>query len=597
MLCVRCVVTVAMMSRPVAGVRNKALIITLPGSPKGAKENLNAVIRLLPHACMQAAGANSRSLHAGRTKSLEAGAAEAGHQKNPSTSHHCVHGHVVPKARTTHPTEPSSNALDAPPTRRHRSSPYPVLSVDDALSAIATHTPDPKTVQVPVDDNLTGYVLAEDVYSPEAVPGFRASIVDGYAIVIPSDERKRIANIGGEEVEVDSTDTRGRFNVSHVSHAQAGDTAAPVLLEGNIARITTGAPLPEGANAVVMVEDTYLISSSPDGIEENVVEILAADIKPGENIRNRGSDVDLGQLILQKGDMISSVGGEIGALAATGVRSVMVYKKPVVGILSTGDELVGHNEDIPLKSGQVRDSNRLALITTIKAWGYPSVDLGVARDTPSSDLEHHMRMALRGTPSMPGVDVIVTTGGVSMGELDLLKPTIEHRLGGSIHVGRVSMKPGKPTTFATIPFKPTTANDQDQQAERETRLVFGLPGNPASALVTINLFVLPALHKLAGHKLPHGLPAVTITISHDIPSDRQRTEYHRATVAVSREHGTLMATSTGLGFSGGGGAGQRSSRVLSLAGANALLVLKPRQEGYKAGDKVMALLMRSVVSE
>lgn len=597
-----------MMSRPVAGVRNKTLIITLPGSPKGAKENLDAIIKMLPHACMQAAGVDSRSLHVGGMKIFgkAAGVAASGaahHQDKPPAGHtHCAHGHVIPKAHTQ-PTEESSNGLDVPPTRRHRASPYPVLSVDDTLAAMTAHTPEPKTVQVSVDDSLTGCVLADDVYSGEAVPGFPASIVDGYAIVIPSDGRRRTRNIGGEEVEVESADTRGRFPVVHVSHAQAEDADAPVLREGSVARVTTGAPLPEGTAAVVMVEDTALVSSSPDGNEETEIEILAADVKPGENTRKPGSDVALRQRILQEGDVISPVGGEIGVLAATGVQSVKVYKKPVVGVLSTGDELVEHGEDIQMKSGQVRDSNRLSLITTVKAWGFPTVDLGIARDTPSSDLEHKLRMALRGTPSTPGADVIITTGGVSMGELDLLKPTIDHQLGGTIHVGRVSMKPGKPTTFATVPFKPTTADDetsvQNTQTERESRLIFGLPGNPASALVTINLFVLPALHKLAGRKAPHGLPCVTATISHDIPSDPQRTEYHRATVVVSRDDGKLVASSTGLGFPGSGGAGQRSSRVLSLAGANALLVLQPRKggEGHKAGEKVPALMMGPVASD
>ncbi|GKZ36676.1 hypothetical protein AbraIFM66950_007851 [Aspergillus brasiliensis] len=598
----------AMMSRPVAGVRDKTLIVTVPGSPKGAKENVEAIIKLLPHACSQAAGANSRALHAGGVKKLEA---EAGVSSAPSPSgskadhhhhhhhhhhhgdHGHGHGHAVPRAHTSPSERPQSNDPNAGPNRRYRESPYPMLSVDEALKLISQNTPEPTIIEAPVTTALVGSVIAEDVYATEAVPAYRASIVDGYAVIAP-------------ESPDAGPNTKGIFPVASITHANEGGILPP-LEPGTIARITTGAPLPPNANAVVMVEDTVLASSTPDGQEEATVEILTGDIKPQENVREPGSDVALGSCILRKGDLITSVGGEIGLLAATGTQTVKVYKKPRIGVLSTGDELVEHNDPRKLQGGQIRDSNRPSLLSCLTSWGFPTVDLGIARDTPVGELEQSLRDALRGVgKAQTSVDVIITTGGVSMGELDLLKPTIERTLGGTIHFGRVSMKPGKPTTFATIPFKPSSssssASTAQQQQERETKLIFSLPGNPASALVTLNLFVLPSLHKLmgmdqrkitpAGISPPLGLPLVSVALAHPFPVDKKRTEYHRAIVTASRSDGRLYAMSTGLE-----GVGQRSSRVGSLASANALLVLKPGTEKLEKGMLVEALMMGAVVPE
>jgi gephyrin len=186
-------------------------------------------------------------------------------------------------------------------------------------------------------------------------------------------------------------------------------------------------------------------------------------------------------------------------------------------------------------------------------------------------LEQTLRDALR------KVDVIITSGGVSMGELDLLKPTIERSLGGTIHFGRVNMKPGKPTTFATVPVK----NDA---GERVKKTIFSLPGNPASAVVTFHLFVLPSLHQACGIQ-PAGLPKVKVVLEEDIRLDRQRPEYHRALV-VAKGLGQLSASSTG---------GQRSSRIGSFKGANALLCMPAGEGSMKKGDRVEALLMGQIM--
>jgi gephyrin len=151
------------------------------------------------------------------------------------------------------------------------------------------------------------------------------------------------------------------------------------LRSGQIARITTGAPVPDGADAVIMVEDTLLTAETSDGEEQQVR--LLATIPTGENIREIGSDVQRGDVILHKGDEITFAGGEVGILASVGVASVNVYKKPVVGVLSTGNELVSHEDERALRLGEVRDSNRPSLIAALKAWGYHGIDLGIASDT------------------------------------------------------------------------------------------------------------------------------------------------------------------------------------------------------------------------
>lgn len=423
-----------------------------------------------------------------------------------------------------------------------------MLAVDEALKLIAEKTPAPIVEKVPVNMKIGGSVLSEDVKATESVPAFRASIVDGYAIKIPSSGKFE----------------KGVYPVSIISHAQPGEVQE--LREGEIARITTGAPLPPGADAVIMVEDTALKTLTDDGQEEKEIEILTDEIKVGENVREVGSDVKEGETIMKKGEGVTVVGGEFGLLASVGTREVSVYRRPVVGVLSTGDEIIPHDREGPLRLGEVRDTNRPTLITAVRSHRFEVIDLGIVSDKPGT-LEQTLRDAMR------RCDVIITSGGVSMGELDLLKPTIERTLGGTIHFGRVNMKPGKPTTFATVPVKDNAGNPVN-------KAIFSLPGNPASAVVCFHLFVLPALHQQAGIK-PAGLPRVKVVLEEDIKMDKGRPEYHRALV-VTKEDGLLYASSTG---------GQRSSRIGSFKGANALLCMPKGEGSLTKGERVDALLM------
>jgi gephyrin len=294
-----------------------------------------------------------------------------GHQHHHHHHHHHSYGggHKVPQAHTKSDERPVPNDPGAGPTRRHRKSPYPMLQVADALALIKQHTTVPTTMRMKVEnvssiiaDRIVGHVLAEDVLASESVPAFRASIVDGYAIRIPKS----------------GTFETGTYPVAFASHAQAG--GVPELKEGEIARITTGAPLPPGSDAVIMVEDTVLVSKTDDGNEEKEVEILTSDIKAGENVREVGSDVKKGSTILQKGSRISAIGGEFGLLASVGIQEVSVYRKTIVGVLSTGDEIVPHTEVKELQLGEVRDTNRPTLLAAIQGSGFEAVDLGIAMD-------------------------------------------------------------------------------------------------------------------------------------------------------------------------------------------------------------------------
>jgi len=237
-----------------------------------------------------------------------------------------------------------------------------MLAVDEALKLIEENTPAPVTTKVPVDMSLGSSILAEDVKATESVPAFRASIVDGYAIKIPSSGKF----------------AKGVYPVALISHAQPGEVQE--LKEGEIARITTGAPLPPGADAVVMVEDTVLASQTEDGKEEKEVEILTDAIKSGENIREVGSDVREGDVVMKRGEGVTVVGGEFGLLASVGTAEVSIYKKPVIGVLSTGDEIIDHLRAGPLKLGEVRDTNRPTLLSAIRSHHFEAVDLGIVSD-------------------------------------------------------------------------------------------------------------------------------------------------------------------------------------------------------------------------
>ncbi|KAF9202395.1 hypothetical protein BGZ59_002184, partial [Podila verticillata] len=543
----------------ISGIRGQTLVLTFPGSPKAVKENFEAVAKMLPHAIDLARGGTGKKVHekmqGGARPSGATTTAPASEEKDGSHNHHHGHGHGHGGHTCFHHSDrearsdPVSLGLGTPVSRRLRKSPYPLIAMDQALASVMDKITPLSSVERPVNEALIGSVLDEDVIAVEAVPGYRAAILDGYAVI--------------------DTDGPGEYPVTAVSIATASDGTPAKLLPGQIARITTGGAVPEGATAVVMVEDTLLVKSSDDGTKEEVVEIRAK-VRNGEAIREIGSDVKIGQTVLKKGQVISAVGGEIGVLASIGVGKVVVKQRPVVGFLSTGNEVVNHDNGQSLKMGQIRDSNRPTLIAATKAAGFDYLDLGIAPDSPE-DLEAAMKNG------MDKCDIVVTTGGVSMGEMDLLKPILEQKLGATIHFGRIMMKPGKPTTFATVPHP---------KGGQQPRLMFGLPGNPVSATVTFHLFVLPALRKLAGYE-KYMWPSIQAEITHDIRLD-ERPEYQRAIVSVTNEG--IQAQSTDRN--------QMSSRMVTMLGANSLLVLPGRtaeRTSLARGDKVECMLIGKLV--
>ncbi|KAG0233343.1 hypothetical protein BGW41_001505 [Actinomortierella wolfii] len=548
----------AALSRAISGIRGQTLVLTFPGSPKAVKENFETVAKVLPHAIDLARGGTGKKMHEKMQGGPRpSGASGSNEETTPAVGHHHGHGHGHGHGGHTcfHHSDSAARhgaqslGLDTPVSKRLRQSPYPLTPMDKALSIVLEKAAPLESVRLPVSEALIGYVLDEDVVAVEAVPAYRASILDGYAVI--------------------DTDGPGQYPVTAVSIATAAednDKAQTRLEPGQIARITTGGAVPEGATAVVMVEDTLLIKASEDGSKEEIVEIRAK-ARRGEAIREIGSDIQIGQVVLKKGQTISAIGGEIGVMASIGVKEVLVRKRPTIGFLSTGNEVVNFNSQDTLKPGQIRDSNRPTLIAATKAAGFNHVDLGIAPDTPEK-LEEAIKKGL------DQCDIVVTTGGVSMGEMDLLKPILEQKLGATIHFGRIMMKPGKPTTFATVP-----------RAEGQApRLMFGLPGNPVSATVTFNLFVLPALRKMAGYER-YNWPSIQAELMHDIPLD-ERPEYQRAIVSVNSVNDNLVVQSTDRN--------QMSSRLVTMLGANGLLVLPGRIADRKVitkGEKVEVLLI------
>uniref|UniRef100_A0A674CU43 Gephyrin n=1 Tax=Salmo trutta TaxID=8032 RepID=A0A674CU43_SALTR len=371
--------------------------------------------------------------------------------------------------------------------------------------------------------NGMGRVLAQEVYAKDNLPPFPASVKDGYAV--------RAADGPGD-----------RFIIGE---SQAGEQPTHTVMPGQVMRVTTGAPIPCGADAVVQVEDTELLRESEDGTEELEVRILV-QARPGQDIRPIGHDIKRGECVLSKGTHMGP--SEIGLLATVGVTEVEVQKFPVVAVMSTGNELLNPEDD--LHPGKIRDSNRSTLLATIQEHGYPTINLGIVGDNPD-DLLNALNEGIS------RADVIITSGGVSMGEKDYLKQVLDIDLHAQIHFGRVFMKPGLPTTFATL----------DMDGVR--KLIFALPGNPVSAVVTCNLFVIPALRKMQGILDPRPT-IIKARLSCDVKLD-PRPEYHRCILTWHHQEPLPWAQSTG---------NQVSSRLMSMRSANGLLMLPPKTEQY-----------------
>jgi molybdopterin molybdotransferase len=400
-----------------------------------------------------------------------------------------------------------------------RLSTYPLVDADEAAATVLAHTPVLGVERVALADSV-GRVLAQDLVADSPLPAFPSSAVDGYA-VRAADAGKTLRVLG---------------------ESAAGRPFDRTVGPGTAARILTGGAVPDGADCVVMVED---VTISGDQVT------VPPGLHSGSNFHKVGDDLRAGDRILTAGTQLGAA--EIGIAAATGRADLPVRRRPRLALMSTGDELVEVGKTPA--PGQIPDSNRWALLAALREAGAEVYLLGIAPDEPDS-----LRRLV--VDALKNADALVTSGGVSVGTHDLVKPLLESL--GTVHIGRVKLKPGKPFTFATLP---------------DNRLAFGLPGFPVSSLVTFEVFVRPALRKMQGFAQLQR-PTLPVRLGYDARPTAERTEYQRVT--LHREGRELVAETTGS---------QSSSRLMSLAGAHALVRIAAGNQAIKAGSIVEAIIL------
>lgn len=406
-----------------------------------------------------------------------------------------------------------------------------MLSVREARERILAKFSPLETILCPLEA-AAGRVLAETIYAETDLPAFDNSSVDGFAV--------RAEDVAAIPV-----------TLSIIGDIPAGKAPDFRLKAGQAARIMTGAKLPAGANAVVMVEDTDFGHQAAGTPAPRQVFIQKA-VKPGENVRKRGADLHAGQEILPAGQILRPQ--DIGMLAMLGWANAPVYRKPQVAIVSSGDELLP--VDAPLEDGKIRDTNTYTLAALAVQAGCKALRLGVAADRREA-VQQMLDQAVEA-----GADVIISSAGVSVGAFDFVREVVESA--GALEFWKVNMRPGKPLVFGSykgIPF-------------------FGLPGNPVSAFIGFLVFVRPALRRLNGLETAKQ-DTVRVVLAEAIESDG-RESYLRA--VVTRENGTSTARLTGH---------QGSGNLFSLAQANALLIIPSGVKSCPPGTEVDAWLLEN----
>jgi len=409
--------------------------------------------------------------------------------------------------------------------------PSKLVSIEEARTRVlAEAAPLPLETRSLVE--ALGAVLGEEIVAPHSVPPFDNSAMDGFAV--------RAADV------VDANaDSPTALLISET--IPAGHMAKHRLGPGEAAKIMTGAPLPGGADAVVQSESTR---------EEGSRVLVLESVRPGRNIRRSGEDVGRGDLVLAAGSVLGPA--EIGLIASLGLPSVQVHRLPRVAIISTGSELV--EVDQPLGPGQIRNSNSYSLRGQCLQLGIQATALGIVPDDYAATRE----LIEQGLT----YDVLLTSGGVSVGEFDFVKE-VQDELGVERRLWGVAMKPGKPLAFGV----------------RDGTLVFGLPGNPVSAMVSFELFVRPALLRLMGYRKTTRPPYRAI-IAEDVVNSDGRTYVVR--VRAWREGSIWHVSSTGA---------QGSGILRSMVGANGLAFVPGGPRGVRAGEEVEFLLFREDLQE
>jgi molybdopterin molybdotransferase len=406
-----------------------------------------------------------------------------------------------------------------------------LISIEEARTRVLADASPLEIEARPLADAL-GMVLGEEIFAPHSVPLFDNSGMDGYAV-------------RAQDTVDAAPDFPRRLTISEI--IPAGHISVRGLGPEEAAKIMTGAPVPQGADAVIQSE----------AAEEADGQVLIFEpVKPGKNIRRVGEDIAAGDRVLGPGQALGPA--EIGLLASLGRSIVQVHRRPRVAIVSTGSELVEVAR--PLGPGQIHNSNSYSLQAQCRQLGVEPTMLGIVAD----DYESTRRLMQKGME----YDVLVTSGGVSVGQFDFVK-NVQDELGVERRLWGVAMKPGKPLTFGI----------------RGNTLVFGLPGNPASVMVSFELFVRPALLRLMGYRKTTR-PLHRAVVSEDVVASDGRVFVVR--VRAWREDGVWHVSSTGA---------QGSGILRSMVGANGLAFIPGGPRGVRAGEEVDFLLLREDLEE
>jgi len=412
-----------------------------------------------------------------------------------------------------------------------------MISVEDALQRIlnTVHVLEPESRPIL---SALGQVLAEDAVSDIDIPPHDNSAMDGFAVLA---------------ADTHTASQRSPVYLSVIGQVAAGYTSSIKVTAGTAVRIMTGAPLPEGADAVVQFEKTDETERKKNKQPLDTIGILEPAL-PGLHVRKRGEDIQAGQVVLKKGTLLLPAG--VGILASLGKATAAVIRRPVVSVLSTGDELCPAGK--PLGPGQIYDSNTYTIAANIARCGGTAKIIGIGRDSLSS-LKEKIVEGLGG-------DMLITSGGVSMGDYDVVKDVLAQM--GTVTFWTVRMKPGKPIAFGTL--KATDGRHVPH---------LGLPGNPVSSMITFEQFARPAILKMRGIG-SHIRPVVSAAIDQEIINDDGRRIFVR--VHVSRAGDGWTASVTGP---------QGSGILTSMASANGLAIVPEDCPVANAGDKLKVQLL------
>ena len=398
----------------------------------------------------------------------------------------------------------------------------------EAARFILGHVKPLETERRPLRETLDA-VLAEEVTSPLDLPPWDNSAMDGYA--------------------VRSADVTGPVELDVIESVAAGQFPSKPVGPGQATRIFTGAPLPDGADGVIRQEDTEPLPNGRVAIRN------ARDA--GKNLRRRGEDIRKGAVALPAGTVLGPA--QLGVLASLAHERPVVYRTPRVAFMGSGDEIVDLDAKADILAGRkIASSNSYTLDGMIRRAGAQPIDLGIARDTKES-LREHLERAREGN-----ADLLVTTAGVSVGEHDLVRDVLQE-LGGELKLWRVQMRPGAPLGFGALHGKPW----------------IGLPGNPVSTMVTFELFVRPAIRRLAGHTLPFRR-TVPVVVREAITLGPKLRHYLRAIVQAGDSGSSLDVRLTGP---------QGSGILTSMARANALLIVPEDMPAVPVGAALRALVL------